>query len=340
MNVISNIQLLDTNYKTAKDCSQNEGDHSLSVLSGEEKVLFLRKCCASPLLRFILHLLMNDGRKENLCTWYGGPFGVRIWDTKKFTESYNTAMRTNMNFTNISRALQSCEHITIAGNRLWKRIKQGEYSFFPTYKGHGIPPIPPSAMPRNIPAYFPFERYGIVKSPHTRLQVNWKNVIERIEPISTHHHTQKYSQESFPNQTNQYSLTNYISPLTPLVSPPLMAPSHLYSPCSVESPAYLVEQPCITQNSLNFVPTPSPSDTSSSSSDSLCFNESLLPQPHSSVYIPLHESCKNQYLIHQETADKGKTKIISTEQVGSFQRCKTKKCFNVLLSTSMAWLLQ
>ncbi|KHJ89345.1 hypothetical protein OESDEN_10833 [Oesophagostomum dentatum] len=106
------------------------------VLSSQEKVDFLKKCCASPVLRFILHLLSNP-RHEGLVSWHGGPFGVKIWNTRKFTDCYNIAMGARMNFTNISRALQACEHITIAGVRLWKRKKQGEYSFFPCYTGHG-----------------------------------------------------------------------------------------------------------------------------------------------------------------------------------------------------------
>ncbi|KAK6015266.1 hypothetical protein OSTOST_19310 [Ostertagia ostertagi] len=56
------------------------------------------------------------------------------------------------------------EHITMAAVRLWKRLKQGEYSFFPNYTGHGLPQIPLSAMPRDVPTQFPFERRGIVKS--------------------------------------------------------------------------------------------------------------------------------------------------------------------------------
>ncbi|KAK6026482.1 hypothetical protein OSTOST_07561, partial [Ostertagia ostertagi] len=111
--------------------TSENNDHVPSILSSQEKVDFLRKCCASPILRFILHLL-SDRRQESLCSWYGGPFGVKIWNTRKFTESYNAAMGTKMNFTNISRALQACEHITMAAVRLWKRLKQGEYSFFPT----------------------------------------------------------------------------------------------------------------------------------------------------------------------------------------------------------------
>ncbi|KJH48054.1 hypothetical protein DICVIV_05849 [Dictyocaulus viviparus] len=291
MSVISNdricndVQAFDTNYKSGKEC------------------------CASPLLRYILHLLTNDSRKENLCTWYGGPFGVRIWDTKEFTESYNMAMGTNMNFTNISRALQSCEHITIAGNRLWKRIKQGEYSFFPTYKGHGIPPIPPSAMPRNVPTYFPFERYGIVKAPHSRLKMG----CDGIDSASTHHHTEVYY-PSFSKQIHHHDfLTNRRSPSSPLVNPTLLAPSHMYSPCNVESSTWSVAPPCFVQI-RNILPTPPSSDTSPSASDSLYSNESLLSQSHSSVFTPSHKSYENQYLIQQETADKGTAETIENEQ--------------------------
>nr|CDJ98232.1 Protein of unknown function DUF273 domain containing protein [Haemonchus contortus] len=143
-----------------------KNDYVPPILSSQEKVDFLKKCCASPILRFILHLL-SDRHQDTLCSWYGGPFGVKIWNTRKFTDSYNAAMGTKMNFTNISRALQACEHITMAAVRLWKRLKQGEYSFFPGYTGHGLPHIPLSAMPRDVPAQFPFERKGIIKSPQT-----------------------------------------------------------------------------------------------------------------------------------------------------------------------------
>ncbi|VDN25158.1 unnamed protein product [Cylicostephanus goldi] len=61
------------------------------VLSSQEKVDFLKKCCASPVLRFILHLLVNP-RQEGLVSWHGGPYGVKIWNTRKFTELYNAAM--------------------------------------------------------------------------------------------------------------------------------------------------------------------------------------------------------------------------------------------------------
>ncbi|VDL86333.1 unnamed protein product [Nippostrongylus brasiliensis] len=124
-----------------------ESDAVPTILCSLEKVNFLKKCCASPVLRYILHLLA-DPRQETLCSWHGGPFGVRIWNTRRFTESYNAAMGTKMNFTNISRALQSCELITIAGIRLWKRMKQGEYSFFPGYTGHGD-----SSLQRLSPVY-------------------------------------------------------------------------------------------------------------------------------------------------------------------------------------------
>ncbi|KAK6041558.1 hypothetical protein COOONC_20939 [Cooperia oncophora] len=254
-------------------------DHVPSVLSSQEKVCFLKKCCASPILRFILHLL-SDRRQETLCSWYGGPFGVKIWNTRKFTESYNAAMGTKMNFTNISRALQACEHITMAAVRLWKRLKQGEYSFFPGYTGHGLPQIPLSAMPRDVPDQFPFERKGIVKK----------------QPIASNHYGQ-ISYRTPPSSESRSHHTRF-QPYLPLCSampsPQLLSPAPSVSPQSYSSPETIPGFSTLSPGYVSLpcsILTPPPSENSSSFSESLNSSDSCLSQPYSPVYVePSYDS--------------------------------------------------
>uniref|UniRef100_A0A0K0DD29 ETS domain-containing protein n=1 Tax=Angiostrongylus cantonensis TaxID=6313 RepID=A0A0K0DD29_ANGCA len=298
------VQEIDTRSRTRRTSVLGQcrnDDYVPIVLSSDEKVKFLRKCCASPLLRFILHLLSNS-RNENLCSWYGGPFGVRIWDTRKFTESYNIAMRTQMNFTNVSRALQACEQITIAGNRLWKRIKQGEYSFFPSYKGHGIPFIPHSAMPRDVPPHFPFERCGIVKMPSSQPVPDYSishSAMKDSASVSTQYHKESFYRS--PPIPPPHMLSNRCALLKNATTSPSAqfllspTPSLPFTPRNLGSHAYSsIMSPCLTQI-LSAVPTPPPSDTSSTSTDPLCFDESLLSQSHSpEVFTPLFGTCAQE----------------------------------------------
>lgn len=268
-------------------CNSNTdgGPHTKSeqapiVLCSQEKVHFLKKCCASPILRFILHLL-SDPRQETLCSWYGGPFGVKIWNTRKFTECYNAAMGTKMNFTNVSRALQACELITLAGIRLWKRIRQGEYSFFPGYTGHGLPQIPPSAMPRDVPAQFPFERRGIVKGMQPRCSPAYEQPLfdgmPQIYP-SIYYGQAPYA-SSTPEHHNDHSqLRRALStPCATTLSPAPSVSPQVFSPTVTAIPAAYVQLP-------SYVLTPPPSDNSSSFSDSFSFSDSSLPLPYSPAF--------------------------------------------------------
>ncbi|KAK5981570.1 hypothetical protein GCK32_001693 [Trichostrongylus colubriformis] len=267
-----------------------KGDHVPSILSSQEKVNFLKKCCASPILRFILHLL-SDPRQETLCSWYGGPFGVKIWNTRKFTDSYNAAMGTNMNFTNISRALQACEHITMAAVRLWKRLKQGEYSFFPGYTGHGLPKIPLTAMPRDVPDQFPFERKRIIKSSQSYTgggyaessPTNYYDRLSYCTPPS-----------SSLSRGHAARFQPYLTPCSTLPSPPFPSPASSVSPQSYNSPEV---PPGFPVASPAYIPipystlTPPPSDNSSTFSDSFNSNDSCLSQPYSPVFVvPSHQT--------------------------------------------------
>ncbi|ETN86886.1 hypothetical protein NECAME_16059 [Necator americanus] len=242
------------------------------------------ECCASPLLRFILHLL-SDVRQENLVSWYGGPFGVKIWNTRKFTERYNVAMGTNMNFTNVSRALQSCEHITIAGVRLWKRRKQGEYSFFPCYTGHGFPNIPPAAMPKDIPPYFPFERQCIVKTPQTGYgECLSPPDTSHLLPAACYKQPPPYHHILTPGNPPQTTSDIISYQSVPQYSAQILSPAPSLGSFEGSSPTMSITSPSSSFPILcSAVLTPPPSDTSACSSDSLNFNDSLNTQPYSPI---------------------------------------------------------
>ncbi|EYC02838.1 hypothetical protein Y032_0097g2964 [Ancylostoma ceylanicum] len=294
---VQHISGTSTGAIPAPECKSEEGelpfkDHVPYVLSSQEKVNFLKKCCASPVLRFILHLL-SDPRQENLVSWHGGPFGVKIWNTRKFTDCYNAAMGAKMNFTNISRALQACEHITIAGVRLWKRKKQGEYSFFPCYTGHGFPNIPPAAMPKDIPACFPFERRAAIKTPQTRLSSGYGHCspppdTSLLLPAVYYKQPPPYHILSPEQASPSTSHCIGYQPI-PQYSTPLLSPSPSLSSFDRSSPAYSVTSPSLFPVPYGLL-TPPPSDTSasSSSSDSFSFNDSLGAQAYSpeAVFLP------------------------------------------------------
>uniref|UniRef100_A0A1I7XGF4 ETS domain-containing protein n=1 Tax=Heterorhabditis bacteriophora TaxID=37862 RepID=A0A1I7XGF4_HETBA len=140
------------------------------------------KCCVSPILQFVLHILQDS--EGGVCRWSDrSSLGVRICDTRKFTTMYNDLMGTHVSqlwkylcifsalmatqnfqfsFTNISRALQAVEKVTLAGFKLWRRISSGEYRFFPDYSGNSLPNIPKNAFPRDIPSLpFPNKKKNI-----------------------------------------------------------------------------------------------------------------------------------------------------------------------------------
>ncbi|CAJ0604917.1 unnamed protein product [Cylicocyclus nassatus] len=267
---------------TTKEASHPETKTVPYVLSSQEKVDFLKKCCASPVLRFILHLLANP-RQEGLVSWHGGPYGVKIWNTRKFTELYNAAMGARMNFTNISRALQACEQITIAGIRLWKRRKQGEYSFFPCYTGHGLPNIPATAMPKDVPVSFPFERhlplkghprgfdYGECCSPDPPY----------LLPAAFYKDSPPYCLlTSTPNRFVNYQV------MAPYGSG-MLSPAPSLASFAPTSPAYSLTPSTIISNGIL---TPPLSDTSGYSSDSYSFNNSLRSQPFDPMDIPVSQT--------------------------------------------------
>lgn len=107
------------------------------------------QCCASSSIfyRILDRRTWSRGMAAHLVWKYGTPGNslictILLWEQRfagssPFMDLKDQRSNFQMNFTNISRALQACEHITIAGVRLWKRRKQGEYSFFPCYTGHG-----------------------------------------------------------------------------------------------------------------------------------------------------------------------------------------------------------
>uniref|UniRef100_A0A7I5E8A0 ETS domain-containing protein n=1 Tax=Haemonchus contortus TaxID=6289 RepID=A0A7I5E8A0_HAECO len=276
-----------------------KNDYVPPILSSQEKVDFLRKCCASPILRFILHLL-SDRHQDTLCSWYGGPFGVKIWNTRKFTDSYNAAMGTKMNFTNISRALQACEHITMAAVRLWKRLKQGEYSFFPGYTGHGLPHIPLSAMPRDVPAQFPFERKGIIKSPQTWSTEGYG------QPVPAHRYNPAPYRTplSSGSRSHHADFRPYPTPCSIMTPPQLPSPAASVSSQSCGSPEMAYEFPVASPGYLPIpcsILTPPPSDNSSSFSDSFNSSDSCLSQPYSPVFIePSYQSYETAATANEE----------------------------------------
>ncbi|WKX98045.1 hypothetical protein Q1695_013607 [Nippostrongylus brasiliensis] len=305
---------------TSQPCVKTEVDRGMTdesdavptILCSLEKVNFLKKCCASPVLRYILHLLA-DPRQETLCSWHGGPFGVRIWNTRRFTESYNAAMGTKMNFTNISRALQSCELITIAGIRLWKRMKQGEYSFFPGYTGHGLPKIPPSAMPRDVPAQFPFERQGNVKRINSQPRCrNEPPVVEQSPPATLYYdcvpNYRLHSPEN-PCQTAQlpqmFTFDSFPVPLPQFPSPtPSASPLEF---TTATSPTYITTPRSCCSVFPHSVLTPPPSDNSSVFSDSFTSSDSSLqrlsPVYDRSSYIALEQRTTNAVSTSAEMVD-------------------------------------
>ncbi|VDL83380.1 unnamed protein product [Nippostrongylus brasiliensis] len=250
-----------------------ESDAVPTILCSLEKVNFLKKCCASPVLRYILHLLA-DPRQETLCSWHGGPFGVRIWNTRRFTESYNAAMGTKMNFTNISRALQSCELITIAGIRLWKRMKQGEYSFFPGYTEPPVVEQSPSAT-----LYYDCVPNYRLHSPEN--------------PCQTAQLPQMFTFDSFP-----VPLPQFPSP-TPSASPLEFT--------TATSPSYITTPRSCYPVFPHSVLTPPPSDNSSVFSDSFTSSDSSLqrlsPVYDRSSYIPPDQRTKDAVSTSAEMVD-------------------------------------